>query len=283
MHYGIAIFPTDYAMAPDELGRACEERGMESLWVAEHTHIPCSRETPWPGGAELPKVYYDTLEPFMALTAAAVATKKLKLATGISLVIQHHPINLAKQVATLDQISGGRVLFGVGGGWNREEIANHGTEFDSRFKLLRESVEAMKVIWTEDEAAYHGDLVDFDPIFQWPKPVQKPHPPVHVGGGAPYGLRRAVRYGNGWMPIFTRVGTDWKEHRRNLDAAAAEAGRGDEHLELTVYGAPPDADALASMRDAGVDRAVFAVPSKAADELLPILDRCTKAAQTAGG
>ncbi|MGI9601133.1 MAG: LLM class F420-dependent oxidoreductase, partial [Acidimicrobiales bacterium] len=191
MLYGTAIFPTDYSMHPADLGRALEERGFESLWVAEHSHIPVERTTPWPGGAELPKMYYDVADPFVALSMAAAVTSTLKLATGICLVVQRDPIQTAKQVASLDLYSGGRFLFGVGGGWNAEEMANHGTEFDGRWKLLRERIEAMKAIWTESAAEYHGEHVDFDPINQWPKPAQKPHPPIHVGGAAPGGARRA--------------------------------------------------------------------------------------------
>jgi probable F420-dependent oxidoreductase len=186
MKYGICIFPTEYSMQPAELGQALEARGFESLWVAEHTHIPCSRKTPWPGGAELPKMYYDVYAPLIALAAVAAATKTLKIATGIQLVAQHDPLVLAKEIATLDQISRGRFLFGVGGGWNREELANHyDFPFTRRWKVMRERIEAMKAVWTQEKAAYHGEFVDFDEVFSWPKPLQKPHPPIHVGGAAP--------------------------------------------------------------------------------------------------
>src|SRR5574339_693584 len=204
MHFGLTIFPTDYAIHPAELGRAAEERGFESLWVAEHSHIPCSRKTPWPGGAELPKMYYDVVDPFVALSMAAAATTKLKVGTGICLVIQRDPIQTAKQVASLDQISGGRFLFGIGAGWNAEEMADHGTVFTSRFKLMRERVEAMKAIWTQSKPEYHGEFVSFPPMMTWPKPVQKPHPPVIVGGAYPYGARRAIAYGDGWVPHARR-------------------------------------------------------------------------------
>jgi len=192
MHFGLTIFPTEYSISMVDLGRAAEERGFESLWVSEHTHIPVSRKSPWPGGPELPKMYYDTLDPFVALAAAASATSRIKLATGICLIVERDPIHTAKLVTSVDQVSGGRFMLGIGGGWNLEEMENHGTRPESRFKLMRERIEAMKAIWTQDEAEYHGDLVDFDPIFMRPKPIQKPHPPIHVGGGFPGGARRAI-------------------------------------------------------------------------------------------
>ena len=200
MKFGVAIFPTEYAISMTELAPAAETLGFESLWVAEHSHIPASRLSAWPGGAELPKQYSHTLDPFVALTAAALASKTLLVATGICLVVQRDPIHTAKQVASLDHISNGRFLFGIGAGWNREEMADHGTEFSSRFKLMRERVEAMKAIWTQDEAEYHGEMVDFGPMWCWPKPIQKPHPPVLLGGSGPNVLKRVVAYADGWMP-----------------------------------------------------------------------------------
>jgi probable F420-dependent oxidoreductase len=190
---GLTMFPTDYAIHPGELAAAAEERGFESLWFAEHSHIPASRESPWPGGAELPQMYYDVADPFVALSMAAQATTTLKIATGICLVIQRDPIQTAKSVASLDALSGGRFLFGVGGGWNREEMANHGTAFEGRWKLLRERIEAMKAIWTQDPASYEGEHVSFEAIVANPKPAQKPHPPIHVGGAYPGGMRAAGR------------------------------------------------------------------------------------------
>ena len=171
MKFGIAMFLTDYSMSAVDLARACEERGFESLWLPEHSHIPLSRNSPWPGGAELPKCYYDVMDPFVALGAAAAVTENLKLATGICLVIQRDPIQLAKEVATLDQISGGRFLFGIGAGWNAEEMADHGTAFQSRFQLMAERVEAMRAIWSESKPEYHGAFVEFDAMMAWPKPV----------------------------------------------------------------------------------------------------------------
>ena len=272
MHHGVMMFVTDYSMGPDALALAAEERGFESLWFPEHSHIPASRRSPWPGGPELPKMYYDVMDPFVALGAAAAVTDTIKLATGICLVIQRDPIQTAKEVATLDRISGGRFLFGVGAGWNAEEMANHGTDFATRFELMRERVLAMKAIWTEDEAEYHGDYVDFDPMMAWPKPARKPHPPVLVGGGFPHGARRAIDFGEGWMPIGGRD-LDIAELLPRFRQMVAEADREPDDLPVTAYGAKADADTVARLGDAGVDRVVYGLPSATADEVLPILDR----------
>src|SRR3974390_1321389 len=201
MDFGASIFFTDYSISPAEVGVALEERGFESLWAAEPSHIPVPRRTPAPGGGELAKRYYDVMDPFVTLVAAAAATKRLKVGTGVCLVIQRDTIQTAKLVASIDQISGGRFLFGIGGGWNAEEMEDHGTtDFPGRFKLMRERIEAMQRIWTDENAEYHGELVDFGPMMCLPKPVQRPHPPVIVGGAFPYGARRAIRYGQGWLP-----------------------------------------------------------------------------------
>ena len=272
MHLGITIFPTDYSMPLHELAVEADQRGFESLWVAEHSHIPTSRKSPWPGGGDLPKMYYDTLDPFVALSAAAAVTSRIKLATGICLVVQRDPIHTAKQVASLDRISNGRFLFGVGAGWNEEEMNNHGTAFEGRFALLRERVEAMVAIWTHNEAEYHGKYVDFDPIFMWPKPVQKPHPPIHVGGAFPGGARRAARYGNGWIPIAGRaddVAAQIPEFRK----FAAEAGRDVASLEVSAFGAAGTEDVVKRYRDAGLTRVVFGLPPANREALLPVLDR----------
>ena len=205
MKFGAFMFPTDYSIGPVELAREVEARGFESLWFPEHTHIPTNRESPYPGGGELPQEYSHTLDPFVALGAAAAVTERIKLGTGISLVVERDPIVLAKEVATLDQISNGRVLLGIGGGWNREEMSNHGTDPTHRWKLMRERIEAMKAIWTQDEAEYHGEFVDFDPIWSWPKPVQRPHPPIILGNAGAGAVRRVVRYADEWMPIGGRV------------------------------------------------------------------------------
>jgi len=272
MHYGACFFPTTYAISPIEVGTALEERGFESVWMAEHSHIPASRKSPWPGGADLPQMYYDTLDPFVTLGAMASVTTTLKLGTGIALVVQRDPIHTAKEVASLDVLSGGRVLFGVGAGWNLEEMADHGTDPERRFGLMRERVEAMKSLWIDDIAEYHGNQVDFDATYQNPKPVQRPHPPIHVGGVAPGGLRRAVAYGNGWIPIGGRTPVEGA-HLSTLRAeACAEAGRDPGEVEISIYYAPADAGVLSDLAEHGIERAVFNLPSAPRDEVLPLLD-----------
>ncbi len=272
MKYGIATFPTDYSIAPGDLARAAEERDFESFWVAEHSHIPVDRKAPWPGGDELPKMYYDVMDPFVALAAAAAVTDRILLATGVCLVIQRDPIQTAKLVASIDQVSGGRFLFGVGAGWNIDEMENHGTDGARRFKILRERIEAMKVIWTEDKAEYHGEFVDFDPIYAWPKPVQKPHPPIHVGGVFPGAARRALRWGNGWFPIPGRGESDYGALREKIETLAEAEGRDPAEIEITVFGAGADEAALATYREAGVDRVTLFVPPVDRDASLKALD-----------
>ena len=271
MKIGIAMFPTDYSITPSDLGQAVEERGFESLWFPEHTHIPTSRKSPWPGGPSLPDVYKQTLDPFMALTAAAVATKRIKLATGICLVVERDPIHLAKHVASLDYLSGGRFVFGIGGGWNAEEMANHGTDFKTRFSLMRERIAAMKAIWTNDVAEYQGVFVNFEPLWAWPKPIQRPHPPILVGGEFPHGAKRAIEYGNGWMPIGGR-GLDALDILPRFRQMAAEAGRNPDEVPMSIFAARQDAEILKRYRDAGVDRAVIMVGSKGRDATLKDLD-----------
>ena len=281
MHLAACIFPTEYAIGPIELATALEERGFESLWVAEHSHIPVDRASPWPGGPDMPQMYYDTMDPFVWLAAAATATVGLKVGTGICLVVERDPIHTAKQVTSLDVLSGGRFLFGVGAGWNREEMANHGTDPSRRFGLLRERVEAMQAIWAADGAEYHGDQVDFAPIHQNPKPVQSPHPPIHVGGVFPGGLERAVRYGDGWIPIAGRGddGFDPATVVAQRDEACERAGRDPAELELSIYYAPPERAAVEAMAEAGIDRALFGLPSAGADVVLSLLDDFTEAAK----
>ena len=269
MKFGVYMFPTDYAIDPVSLGRAAEELGFESLFVPEHTHIPTSRRSPFPGGGELPMEYSHTLDPFVALGAVAAATERLMLGTGICLVIERDPITLAKEVASLDFVSGGRALFGIGGGWNREEMENHGTDPTRRWKLLRERIEAMQQIWTQEAAEYHGELVDFDPIWQWPKPVQKPHPPVIIGGNGANTLQRVVRYGDGWMPIGR--GADLTDRIEELNRLAAEAGR--DRIPVTIFSAVPQAEAIDAYAEAGVERLLFHLPPAPRDEVLPLLER----------
>ncbi len=275
MDFGASIFFTDYSIGPAELGQGLEARGFESLWAPEHSHIPLSRRTPFPQGGELPKKYYDVMDPFVTLAAAATATTHLRVATGVCLVVQRDPIQTAKQVASLDQISGGRFVFGIGAGWNAEEMADHGTDFKSRFALMRERVEAMKTIWTRSKPEYHGAFVDFPPMMTWPKPVQKPHPPVIVGGAFPYGARRALEFGDGWVPHAQRPAYgDVLGLLPEFRKLAAEAGRDPATLPITIFGVAEDADLVARYRDAGVARVVFSLPPARADEVLPVLDRC---------
>ena len=277
MDFGALMFFTDYAIPATEFAQALEARGFESVWAPEHSHIPTSRKSPWPGGGELPKVYYDAMDPFVSLTAAAVATKTLKLATGVCLVQQRDPIQTAKLVASIDQVSGGRFLFGVGGGWNEDEMADHGTEFKTRFKLMRERIEAMKEIWTKTKAEYHGDMVDFPEMMAWPKPVQKPHPPILVGGAFPHAARRAVRYGDGWAPITGRGPEgDVEEILPRFRQMLSEAGRDPQSVPVTLFGATEDADQLARYRDLGIARMVVMLPSAKSDQILPTLDRWAK-------
>jgi probable F420-dependent oxidoreductase len=274
MKFGALMFFTEYAIPATEFAQALEARGFESVWAPEHSHIPTSRKSPWPGGGELPKVYYEAMDPFVSLTAAAVATKTLKVATGVCLVQQRDPIQTAKLVASIDQISAGRFLFGVGGGWNAEEMADHGTEFRTRFKLVRERIEAMKEVWTKTKAEYHGEMVDFPEMMAWPKPVQKPHPPILVGGAFPQAARRAVRYGDGWAPIAGRgPDGDVDELLPRFHQMLSEAGRDPQSVPVTLFGVPEDADGLARYRDKAIARVVVMLPSAKSDTILPTLDR----------
>jgi len=274
MKFGASMFFTDYSMAPAELAVALEERGFDIVWAPEHSHIPVSRKTPFSGGGDLPKPYYDAMDPFVALTAAAMASKTLKLGTGVCLVNQRDPIQTAKLVASIDQISGGRFVFGVGNGWNQDEMESHGTVFTSRHKLARERIEAMKAIWTEDRAEYHGEFVNFDPMMSWPKPVQKPHPPILVGGAFPYSARRAVRYGNGWMPQVTEYAkTPLIELIPRFRQMAAEHGRDPATLEISIGGQRPEVDLIKQYQDVGVNRVSCSLESDKAPAILPILDQ----------
>jgi probable F420-dependent oxidoreductase len=274
MDFGASMFFTDYSMAPGELAQALEARGFESVWAPEHSHIPSTRLTPFVGGGDLPKQYYDVMDPFVSLTAAAMATKTLKVATGVCLIIQRDTIQTAKLVASLDQVSGGRFLFGIGGGWNQDEIESHGTVFKTRFKKMREQVAAMKEIWTKSEPEYHGEIVHVVKMRTWPKPVQKPHPPIIVGGAWPHSARRAIRYGDGWVPNASRPHyADVTEFLPQFRQMAKDAGRDPAALPVTIFGAPADADRLRRYRDQGVARVVVSLPSAKADQILPVLDR----------
>ena len=271
MYFGGAMFFTDYSMSAVELARALEERGFESIWAPEHSHIPLSRKTPFPGGGDLPKQYYDAMDPFVVLAAASQVTKTIKLGTGVLLVQQRDAIQTAKLVASIDQVSQGRFLFGVGGGWNQDEMENHGTIYASRFKRMRESIEAMKEIWTKPEAEYHGELVDFGTMMTWPKPAQKPHPPVILGGAFPWAARRAIRYGDGWYPNASSG--DPEQYVPAFRKMAEEAGRDPKSLSLRLGGAPDDSDKLKRFRDMGIDAVNVTLMSETRDQLLPVLDR----------
>jgi len=275
MHIGVCMFNTDYAIRIEELARAAEERGFESLWVPEHTHIPVSRKTPFPGGGELPREYKHTLDPFVALAAAAMVTKTLRLGTGICLLIQRDTITTAKEVASVDFVSNGRFLFGVGGGWNQDEMENHGTDFKTRFKRLGEQVRAMKELWTKETAQFHGQFVNFDPVWMHPKPVQKPHPPVLFGGESEHTLRRVVEIGDGWFPR-ARSAERVVAGMEDLKKRAAAAGRDMKTISVSVFGAHGDAAVLDRYRQAGVTRVIVRLPSEARDKVLPLLDQHAK-------
>jgi probable F420-dependent oxidoreductase len=275
MKFGVAFFPTDYAIEIRELARGCEDLGFESLFLPEHTHIPTSRRTPWPGGAELPREYSHTLDPFVAGAAALAVTTNLKVGTGICLVIERDPITLAKEVASIDHMSGGRFLFGIGGGWNLEEMENHGTKPSLRWKILRERILAMKEIWAKDEAEYHGQFVDFDPVWSWPKPVQTPHPPIIVGGDGPRTLERVVEYGDEWMPIPGRNSAPLESRLAELQSMARDAGRG--RIPVTLFGVPGDRGVIEGYEAMGIDRACFRLPSVESEEAISRLKRYAEA------
>jgi probable F420-dependent oxidoreductase len=253
MDTGVAVFPTHYTMPPGDLARLTEERGHESLFFPEHTHIPASRESQWPGGEELPAKYAHTYDLFVALTAAAATTTRLRIGSGICLVIERDPIVTAKEVASVDQLSGGRLEFGVGAGWNREEMANHGTDARQRMAVMRERIEAMQAIWTQDEASYHGSHVNFDRIWSWPKPAQRPHPPVLVGGNGPTVLDRVLAFGDAWLPNYAPDGI--------LERAAELRARAERPIDLMVMGIPADPKELERYREAGFRRVVRWLPS----------------------
>ena len=256
---------------------ALEERGFNSLWVAEHSHIPVNRRFSLPGGMELSKQYYDVMDPFVTLSAAAAVTTRLKLATGICLVIQRDTIQTAKSVASLDQVSKGRFLFGIGCGWNTEEMEDHGTVYETRALKMREQIEAMKEIWTKDQPEYHGEIVNFPPMTTWPKPVQKPHPPVIVGGAFRLAARRAIRYGDGLLPQAPSAGSGSpEEFMPRLRQMAEEAGRDPHSLSVTLGGAPEGIDLLKRNRDLGIARMTVRLPAARSDEILPVLDRWAK-------
>jgi probable F420-dependent oxidoreductase len=264
MRFGLTIFPTDDAIAPAELGRAAEDAGFDALFFAEHTHIPAARDTPRPGDGELPPQYWHTHDPFVALATVAQTTERLRLGFGVCLITERDPIVTARAVASLDRLSGGRVEFGVGAGWNREELRNHGTDPRRRFSVMRERVQAMQAIWTQDEASFHGEHVDFDRIWCWPKPVQRPHPPVLLGGLGEKVLDRVLDYGDCWMPNRAAPA----ELAPRIAELRERAGR---HVPVTYHGASPEA--VEALQEAGVDRCLLQLPPGPAAEVLPIVER----------
>lgn len=277
--FGLLIFPTDYAIDPGVLAVEAEARGFESLFVTEHTHIPASRQSPWPGGAELPREYWSTYDPYVALTTAAARTTTLKVGTGITLVTEHNPISLAKTVASLDKLSGGRVLLGIGAGWNVEEMANHGVDASKRWAITRERVQAMRAIWSQNDAEYHGEHVDFEPIWSEPKPAQAGGPPVLLGASSRWAFDRVAEYCDGWMPIYQDAAR--AAESTALDYAAGVAavrsawqarGRSGEP-DLSVFGVPPKAKTIESLLGIGFNRLIFGLPSEGADTVMPMLDR----------
>ncbi|HXR14510.1 MAG TPA: LLM class F420-dependent oxidoreductase [Solirubrobacteraceae bacterium] len=265
MDFGVGYFPTHDGIGPGPLARMLEERGQESLFFAEHTHIPASRESPYPGGGALPQKYWHCYDLFVALTAAAVATTRLRVGSGICLIIERDPIVTAKEVASIDHLSGGRLEFGVGAGWNREEMQNHGTDPRTRMALMRERVEAMRAIWTQEEASYAGEFVKFERIWSHPKPAQRPHPPILIGGLGPTVLERVLAFGDGWLPNFT--GEDLIGRIAELQARAQRP------IEVDVLGMPADAHALALVRDAGVRRALHWLPTGSSGTVEAALER----------
>ncbi|MET8028244.1 LLM class F420-dependent oxidoreductase [Streptomyces avermitilis] len=270
MKFGVSTFLTDEGIGPTALGPALEERGFDALLLAEHSHIPVKRETPYPFGGDLPRVYYRTLDPFVALGAAASVTRELLLGTGIALVVQRDPIHTAKEVASLDLVSGGRAVFGVGAGWNREEMRNHGTDPAVRGRLMDERIRAMIELWTKDEAEFHGDFVDFDPVYSWPKPVQRPHPPIWVGGGSERTFARVAEYGAAWMPS----GVPPKDLGTQIERMRETAG---DRPAVVVYAAEPDRESLDIYAELGVERVLLYLPTQPEDETLRTLDDLAEA------
>ena len=277
--FGVTIFPTDYSIQPVELAREVEARGLDSLFFPEHTHIPASRATPFPGGGDLPKMYWHTHDPFVALGACAAVTGRIRLGTGICLVIERDPITLAKEVASLDMISNGRVVLGVGAGWNREEMANHGADYRNRWKIMREKVLAMKAIWQNEAAEFHGEFVNFAPIWSYPKPVQPGGPPIWIGANSKWVFERVAEYADGWMPI----GGLGSGNLERMQAALEARGRRIEDLELALFAAPYDETQLRGRIEQGFDELVFSLPDAGRDKVLPRLDQVAELARKIRG
>lgn len=286
--FGVLIFATDFAIGPEILAREAEALGFESLFFPEHTHIPASRQTPWPGGKALPKEYWHTHDPFVALAMAASVTTELKIGTGISLVTERDPILMAKQAATLDFLSNGRLLLGVGAGWNVEEMRHHGVAYADRWKILRERTLAMREIWTREEAEFHGKYVDFDKIWSYPKPKQAGGPPILMGASSKYVYKRIAEYCDGWFPIYqdqsraqASGAVNYGESIQLIRDAWAAAGRSGDP-DLSIFGVGPDPEAVKSLVADGFNRIIFALPSADADTVLPMLERYAQIAHEFG-
>lgn len=286
--FGVLIFATDFAIGPEILAREAEALGFESLFFPEHTHIPASRQTPWPGGKALPKEYWHTHDPFVALAMAASVTTELKIGTGISLVTERVPILMAKQAATLDFLSNGRLLLGVGAGWNVEEMRHHGVAYADRWKILRERILAMREIWTREEAEFHGKYVDFDKIWSYPKPKQAGGPPILMGASSKYVYKRIAEYCDGWFPIYqdqsraqASGAVNYGESIQLIRDAWAAAGRSGDP-DLSIFGVGPDPEAVKSLVADGFNRIIFALPSADADTVLPMLERYAQIAHEFG-
>ena len=277
MEFGICMFVTNYSMQAADLAQAVEERDFDALFIPDHTHIPASRQSPFTIGEELPPDYSHNVDVFLALAAAAAVTKRIRLGTGICLVVERDPIITAKEVASLDHMSGGRLDFGIGGGWNQEEMENHGMPWKRRGKVLRERVEAMQAIWTQDEASYDGEFVKFDRIFSWPKPVQKPHPPIYVGGDAPGTFKRVLSYGDGWIPMLAQQENTFDlktERMAELATLANEAGRAP--YPITTFGTPRDPNTISRLATQGVTRCIFGIKAAPTEDVLPRLDKISQ-------
>jgi probable F420-dependent oxidoreductase len=275
MEFGIGYFPTHDAVGPGPIARLVEEHGFESLFFAEHTHIPAARQSPYPGGGELPRKYWHCYDLFVALTAAAEATRRLRIGSGICLVVERDPIITAKEVASIDHLSGGRFEFGIGAGWNREEMANHGTDPRTRMRLMADRIGAMREIWGATEASFHGSFVDFDPIWSYPKPLQRPHPPILVGGNGPTVLDRVLAYGDAWFPNFARDGLD--------ERVGELRSRAERRIEFQTIGVPSDPRALERLAALDCTRAVAWIPSGNRSVVEQALERFERAVATFTG
>jgi probable F420-dependent oxidoreductase len=289
MKFGISMFPTDDSARPADVAVEAEKRGFYAFWVSEHSHIPL--DTPFPLGDTVPKEYASMLDPFVALASAAQATTQIKLGTAIVILPQHDPINCAKAVSSVDLLSNGRMLFGIGAGWNVPEMRNHGTDPSSRFKLMRERVEAMRALWTQETAEYHGDLVDFDPVWQWPKPVQQPHPPIFVAGASPRVIERVTRYGDGWLPVVIPEANEISPGRMTtlaelqdmvprMNELAAENGRPKPRLVVSGYLDEHSFDVYQAL---GVESVSFRVPSEDFDSVCRAMDEAAATIERVGG